>query len=206
VAESPDLGNDLWRGQIRRLRSAPSFVVHRLWLDRPVDADRPAFLGTAGHPPLDNISVLDRYESEAAAWAGRNGGSVVELHSYAMDSNAPTEDGIKQLHKLYPETAGAKVVHERVLRRSDCPLFTPGTYTRRPTVASPQPGLALAGDGIRVDLPVALMERAATTGFAAANHLLSQWGVAGHELYTVPVRGRSVLLRSLAARQRRKRL
>ncbi|MDT5219111.1 MAG: carotenoid phi-ring synthase / carotenoid chi-ring synthase [Mycobacterium sp.] len=206
VAESPDLGNDLWRGQIRRLRSAPSFVVHRLWLDRPVDADRPAFLGTAGHPPLDNISVLDRYESEAAAWAGRNGGSVVELHSYAVDSNASTEGGIKQLHKLYPETAGAKVVHERVLRRSDCPLFTPGTYTRRPTVASPQPGLALAGDGIRVDLPVALMERAATTGFAAANHLLSQWGVAGHELYTVPVRGRSVLLRSLAARQRRKRL
>jgi isorenieratene synthase len=206
VAESPDLGNDLWRGQIRRLRSAPSFVVHRLWLDRPVDADRPAFLGTAGHPPLDNISVLDRYETEAAAWAGRNGGSVVELHSYAVDSNASTEGGIKQLHKLYPETAAAKVVHERVLRRSDCPLFTPGTYTRRPTVASPQPGLALAGDGIRVDLPVALMERAATTGFAAANHLLSQWGVAGHELYTVPVRGRSVLLRSLAARQRRKRL
>ena len=36
VAESPDLGNDLWRGQIRRLRSAPSFLVHRLWLDRAV--------------------------------------------------------------------------------------------------------------------------------------------------------------------------
>jgi carotenoid phi-ring synthase / carotenoid chi-ring synthase len=204
-AASPELGNDLWRAQIRRLRSAPSFVVHRLWLDRPVDSNRPAFLGTAGHPPLDNISVLDRYESEAAAWAGRHGGSVVELHSYAMDPNASTEDGIKQLHKLYPETAAANVVHERVLRRSDCPLFTPGTYTRRPTVATPQPGLALAGDGIRVDLPVALMERAATTGVAAANHLLSQWGVAGHDLYTVPVRGRSVLLRSLAARQRRKR-
>ena len=78
--------------------------------------------------------------------------------------NASTEDGIKQLHKLYPETAAAKVLHERVLRRSDCPLFTPGTYTRRPTVVTPQPGLALAGDGIRVDLPVALMERAATTG------------------------------------------
>jgi isorenieratene synthase len=205
VGESPELGNDLWRSQVQRLRTAPSFLVHRLWLDRPVDSTRAPFLGTADHQPLDNISVLERYEREAAAWAARHGGSVVELHSYAMDSNKSSDDGLAQLHKLYPETAAAKVVHERVLRRSDCPLFTPGTYTRRPTVGTPQPGLALAGDGIRVDLPVALMERAATTGWAAANHLLAGWGIAGHDLYTVPVRGRSALLRSLATRQRRVR-
>ncbi|WP_310785166.1 FAD-dependent oxidoreductase [Mycobacterium sp. Z3061] len=205
LAASGDLGNDLWRAQIRRLRSAPSFVVHRLWLDRPVKSDRPPFLGTAGHPPLDNISVLERYEAEAAAWARQTGGSVVELHSYAMDSATPSDAAIEQLHKLYPETAAANVIQERVLRRSDCPLFTPGTYTRRPTVATPQAGLVLAGDGIRVDLPVALMERAATTGWVAANQLLSRWGVSGHDLFTVPTRGRSVLLRSLALRQIRGR-
>jgi carotenoid phi-ring synthase / carotenoid chi-ring synthase len=60
--------------------------------------------------------------------------------------------------------------------------------------------VVLAGDGIRIDLPVALMERAATTGWSAANHLLEQWGVAGHPLQTVPNRGRSLLLRSLATR------
>ena len=109
-----------------------------------------------------------------------------------------------QLHQLYPETAAARVVHQRVLRRSDCPLFTPGTYTRRPAVVSPQPGLALAGDGIRIDLPVALMERAATTGWAAANHLLKGWGVTGHELCTVPTRGRSAVLRWLTGRQQRR--
>lgn len=205
VAASPGLGNDSWRSQIARLRTAPPFLVHRLWLDRPVDPARPPFLGTADHQPLDNISVLERYEREAAAWAAHSGGSVVELHSYAMDSSTSSDDGVAQLHKLYPETAAAKVIHQRVLQRSDCPLFTPGTYTRRPTVATPQPGLALAGDGIRVDLPVALMERAATTGWAAANHLLGGWGVAGHDLYTVPVRGRSALLRTLAARQRQVR-
>lgn len=205
LAASSDLGNDLWRAQIRRLRTAPSFVVHRLWLDRPVSSQRAPFLGTAGHPPLDNISVLERYEAEAAAWARRTGGSVVELHSYAMDSATPSDAAIEQLHKLYPETAAANVIHERVLRRSDCPLFTPGTYTRRPAVATPQPGLVLAGDGIRVDLPVALMERAATTGWVAANQLLSRWGVSGHDLYTVPTRGRSALLRSLALRQIRGR-
>ena len=205
VAASPGLGDDQWRERISELRTAPPFVVDRLWLDRPVGPDRPAFLGTSGHPPLDNISVPERYEQEAATWASPHGGSVVELHSYATTSEWSGRQAIAQLHKLYPETAAAGVVYERVLLRSDCPLFAPGTYTRRPTVATPQPGLVLAGDGIRIDLPVALMERAATTGFSAANHLLKSWRLAGHELCTVPTRGRSALLRSLADRQGRRR-
>ena len=63
---------------------------------------------------------------------------------------------------------------------------------------TPVDGLVLAGDGIRIDLPVALMERAATTGWAAANLLLADWGVSGHTLYTVPVQGRSPMVRRLA--------
>ena len=66
----------------------------------------------------------------------------------------------------------------------------------------PGAGLMLAGDGIRIDLPVALMERAATTGWTAANRLLAGWGVSGHTLHTVPVQGRSPVLRRLATRER----
>lgn len=33
------------------------------------------------------------------------------------------------------------------------------------------------------------MERAATTGFLAANELLSSWGVRGHALTSPPLRG-----------------
>jgi carotenoid phi-ring synthase / carotenoid chi-ring synthase len=202
VAASPDLGDDLWRARIARLRTAPPFVVHRLWLDRPVAAGRPAFLGTAGHEPLDNISVLDRYEHQAATWARQYGGSVVELHSYAVESARPQDTMVNRLHELYPETSGAQVVYERALRHRDCPLFAPGTHAHRPGVTAPLPGLLLAGDGIRIDLPVALMERAATTGWSAANQILAQWGLAGHALYTVPTQGRSALLRFLAGRER----
>jgi isorenieratene synthase len=63
--------------------------------------------------------------------------------------------------------------------------------------------LVLAGDGIRIDVPVALMERAATTGWHAANCLLARWGLAGHDLHTVPTRGRLAPLRALTARQDR---
>jgi isorenieratene synthase len=202
VANSAGLGDPAWRGRVARMRTAAPFVVLRLWLDRPVRDDRPAFLGAGGLPPLDNISVLNRYEREAAEWADRTGGSVVELHAYSVTEHDPKlkHDLLARLHATYPETATARIVFEKALRRSDCPRLAPGDFASRPTVATPHRGLALAGDGIRIDLPVALMERAATTGMAAANTLLDHFGVRGHDMYTVPIRGRSPVLRHLAGR------
>jgi isorenieratene synthase len=201
VEASPTLAEPGWRGDVAGLRTAPSFLVRRLWLDRPVRPDRPAFLGVGGQPPLDNISVLDRYDSQAREWAARTGGSVVELHAYAAQDGSAQEEVLDALHELYPETQQAKAVAESSLWRADCPLFAPGEFARRPRVRTPFGGLVLAGDGIRIDVPVALMERAATTGWHAANCLLARWGLAGHELYTVPTRGRLAPLRALAARQ-----
>jgi isorenieratene synthase len=202
VASSPALSAPDWRAAVAGLRTAPPFLVRRLWLDRPVRPERPAFLAVGGMPPLDNISVLERYDRQARDWAGENGGSVVELHAYAARDDDAGEQAVARLHELYPETRQAGVVAESVLWSADCPLFGLGDFARRPRVRTPFGGLVLAGDGIRIDVPAALMERAATTGFHAANCLLARWGLAGHELYTVPVRGRFAPLRALAGRQR----
>lgn len=203
VAASPDLGTVSWRQDVAALRTAPPFLVSRLWLDRPVHAERPGFLATSGYDGLDNISVLDRYEGEAARWAARTGGSVVELHAYAADTGngqAHVQDRIfERLRDVYPETRGARILDARHEWRDDCPLFSVGSHRRRPTVRTPHPFLTLAGDAIRCDLPVALMERAATTGFLAANHLLASWNVRGQTLWTVPRAGRSRALRALGA-------
>ncbi|MGW6564891.1 FAD-dependent oxidoreductase [Streptomyces sp. NPDC054975] len=203
VSASPGLGTSAWRDDVSSLRTAPPFLVSRLWLDRPVHAGRPPFLGTSGYGGLDNISILERYEGEAARWAARNGGSVVELHAYAVDDVAGPEKAqhllVDRLHQVYPETRHARIVDARHEWRSDCPLFAVGTHHRRPTVRTPHPWLTLAGDAIRCDLPVALMERAATTGFLAANALLADRGVRGQVLWTVPRAGRSPMFRALAA-------
>ncbi|HTI77231.1 MAG TPA: FAD-dependent oxidoreductase [Mycobacterium sp.] len=204
VESSPDLGDDDWRKGVAKLGVAPPFVVQRLWLDRKVDRQRAPFMGTGGRPPLDNISVLERYEREAAAWSERTGGSVVELHAYSV---TPPYDGIRErllnrLHELYPETAAANVVGEKLLYHNDCPRFAPGDFGDRPGVETPHPAVVLAGDGIRIDLPVALMERAATTGWSAANTLLKRFGIHGHALQTVPNHGRLRLLSRLADRER----
>jgi isorenieratene synthase len=211
IAASPELGDDGWRERVAAMEVAPPFVVQRLWLDAPVQSGRPPFLGTGGLEPVDNISVVSNYEQQAAQWARASGGSVVEVHSYSVavdppqsgSADPPSFEGLREkmlarLHQLYPETARATILAERILFKQDCPLFSPGSFAQRPTVGTPVDGLMLAGDGIRIDLPVALMERAATTGWSAANQLLAGWGVCGHTLHTVPVQGRSPVLRKLA--------
>ena len=71
VSGSPGLGDAQWRSAVADLGTAAPVLVRRLWLDRQVRSERPAFLGTGGLPPLDNISVLERYERDAQAWARR---------------------------------------------------------------------------------------------------------------------------------------
>ncbi|WP_307781363.1 FAD-dependent oxidoreductase [Agilicoccus flavus] len=199
-----------WRDRVLAGRNAPPFAVSRLWLDRPVDPRREAFLGTAGYELLDNVTVLERFEAGAARWSDTHGGSVVELHGYALDPDrdprvadhawvaATLRD---ELAAVYPETAQAQTRHEELLVLDDCGLVGTSPWAERPGVRTPDPRLVLAGDAVRTDLPVALMERAATTGLEAANELLGGWGAAGHDRWSVPMRG---LLRRLPGRGRRR--
>jgi len=197
VAASPTLDDTGWRASIDTLRVTNAFAVWRLWLDRPVAAGRAQFAGTAGVGPLDNISVFELLEDESRDWAARTGGSVVELHAYALPAGATDTDALKRelltgLHTLYPETAGAQIIEERFLMRQDCPAFAPGSHTARPETVTPWRGLALAGDFVKLPFPTALMERAAAAGFLAASTLLDAWHVSPEPLWSVALRGPAV--------------
>jgi isorenieratene synthase len=190
VGASPALGDPEWRRNVADLGLTLPFAVWRMWLDRPVSSARAPFAGTAGYPYLDNISVYETFEEESRRWAESSGGSVVELHAYAV----PDETGeaelkagmLDGLHDLYPETRPAKAVHEVFRVDRDCPAFPPGGHARRPGVTTPQHDLALAGDYVRLPFPTALMERAAASGFLASNHLLGQWDVQPEPIWSVP--------------------
>jgi carotenoid phi-ring synthase / carotenoid chi-ring synthase len=192
-AASPDLRVDagLTRS-VQELGVTLPFAVWRLFLDRPAGEGRLPFAGTAGMGLLDNISLYERFEGESRRWSMRTGGSVVELHAYAVphdDADAVKRELLGGLHTLYPELAGASVVHESWLWRQDCPSFAPGSHAVRPRVATPYGNVVLAGDFVKMPFPTALMERAAASGMLAANHLLDRWDVRGESLYSVPPRG-----------------
>lgn len=193
VDASPDLDVPSWRLSINGLELTNPFVVWRLWLDVPTEAGRAPFVGTTGLGPLDNISLYHLFEDESRQWADEHGGSVVELHAYAVDPEV-SEDEMRRsllegLHRLYPETVGATVLDERYLVRQDCPAFAPGSFAGRPTVETPFDGVAVAGDLVKLPFPSALMERAAASGFMAANDLLAAANVRSEPLRTVPPRG-----------------
>lgn len=190
VAGAEWLGDEAWRQRIAALRTAPPFGVGRRWLagrHRQVSA----FLGTSGYGPLDNISRLDAFEAGAARWAETNGGTVVEVHGYAL---ADTTDATRvrlwaEAARVHPELGGAEVLSEEWLVADDCALVDTSPWRDRPTVATPDARVVLAGDLVRCDWPIALMERAATTGWQAANALLTGFGRAGHELWSPPLTG-----------------
>lgn len=191
------------RLRLDSLAATAPFAVLRQWLDRPTAPGREPFVGTAGLGHLDNISLFHLFEAESRAWADRTRGAVVELHAYGVerlrpDSSAPISEAalraelLGHLHALYPETRAARVVHEAWVVSDDCPAFRPGSRAARPTVVTQTPGLALAGDFVALPFPSALMERAATSGILAANHLLSHLGDGRHKpepIRTVATRG-----------------
>jgi isorenieratene synthase len=193
VADSPALDHEGLRAGVDSLAATLPFAVWRLWLDRPTDRGRAPFAGTVGLGLLDNISLYHLIEDESRAWASRHGGAVVELHAYAVAPDTPHDEVKRQLlaglHALYPETRAARALDERFLWRDDCPAFPPGSHARRPGVVSPIAGVALAGDFVRLPVPSALMERAATSGMMAANHLLSPFGVGAEPIESSPARG-----------------
>ena len=136
-------------------------------------------------PPLDNVSVVERYERRGrrvgtrsrrigrrTARLRRHRPTMHELRARLLDPHARALSGDR-----HPPASSAKD-----LCRKDCPRFAPGDFADPPRVSRRHiDGLALAGDGIRIDLPVALMERAATTGWSPPPiSCLSHWGIAGH--------------------------
>jgi len=123
------------------------------------------------------------------------------VHAYVND-NSWSEPALRdelraELAAVFPETRSATVLADEWLVSDDCPSFRPGERSHRPGVRTDDARLVLAGDGVRCDLPVALMERAATTGWQAANALLAGWGLRGHDLWSVPLSSRVPAIRTL---------
>jgi isorenieratene synthase len=178
VASSPDLA-PLAAG-VASLGVTLPYAVLRLWLDAPPSAERPVRAGVSGAGLLDAIAVLDRIESESASWAQARGGSVLELTARAlpetMGQGAIRQHLLSQLYATYPETRRAKLVDDRLLVKRDAPSFAPGSQRTRPGVVTDLSGVVLAGDFVRLPFPTGPMERAAASGFLAANQILAGWG------------------------------
>lgn len=191
VARSPVLASDL--PAVRSLEVTAPFAVLRLFLDRQPRRDRPAFATTSRFGILDSIAIYEKLEDESRAYADETGGSVIELHAYAvpdgMDEAQVRRALHEGLHAAYPELRSVSVREARFLFRRDCPAFRPGSDATRPTGATSVPEIVLAGDFVKLPFPSALMERAVSSGMLAANALLRPWGLPAEPVLHGATRG-----------------
>jgi isorenieratene synthase len=180
--------------RLASVKSSQRYAVWRLWLDRPVRDDVPVFVNTERFTLLDSVSMYHRITPSARAWAREHGGSVVELHSYAVPDRLADDAAVKaafrdELDRYFPELEGASIVEEAFQLKDDFTAFHRGLHAERPTCETEAPGLVLAGDWVKLPCPAMLMEAAATSGLLAANVLLDQEGLAPEPVYSVPLRG-----------------
>lgn len=189
------LGAPALERAVAALGTADPYVVLRLWLDRPVRSHRAPFHTVAGYGLLDSVAVYSRFQEPFVAWAARTGGSVVELHAYAIPPEALAAPDVLrdrlrgELSAVLPELAAARILHETYMQQDDFTRWAPGDHGLRPRTTTEVPNLFLAGDHVRIDAPVALMEAAAMSGRLAANGILRAEGLQERAIETVAWRG-----------------
>jgi isorenieratene synthase len=168
-------------------------AVLRLWLDRPSGADLPGFVVVDNDRLLDSITFFHRVEAAAGDWAARTGGSVVELHCYAMpdaiDEGEVAGTLEAEMRAVVPELRDCRVIASHLQVNRNFTAFHVGMHARRPGVTTDDPRLVLAGDWVALRVPAMLMEAAVTSGVEAANAIASREGVREEPVFSVPLRG-----------------
>ncbi len=179
--------------QVDSLRTTSPYAVSRLWLRGDVRPERCAFTSVSREPTLDSVTLYHRLEREPMRWAAATGGSVVELHAYAAPRGVPADDLHARMRAewagLWDEVGALPVLAEDVRVGADAPAFGLGSAAHRPGVTTDAPGIRLAGDGIALPFPSALMERAVASGLLAANDVLAAEGVAAEPVVSIRPRG-----------------
>lgn len=173
------------------LETADPYIVWRMFVDKPVRADVAPFYTVSRAGDLDALAVYSNFQEPFIGWAARTGGSVIEAHAYAvpperMATDAELRERLwAQVVAVLPELTEAKILFDAFMVHDDFTRFAPGDRAKRPGTQTSFPNLKLAGDWVRIDAPVFLMEAAVTSGRLAANAIFADKGLEQDPISTV---------------------
>ena len=167
----------------------PTAIV-RLWFE--ANPRRVAEAGIfSGDFVMDNFFWLERLQPAYMQWSKATGGSAIEMHVYGPPEFLTVPDAlllarvIVDAYRAFPELRGY-LIH-KVLQRNEAThtLFGVGREGKHLGIETPWPGLFACGDWVYHPVPALYLERATTTGIAAANALLTRlqlepWPVLPH--------------------------
>jgi isorenieratene synthase len=132
---------------------------------------------------MDNFFWLDRLQTAYAEWSRATGGSAIEMHIYGPPELLTQPDAsllarvLIDIYRVFPELRG-NLLHSRLLRNEAThTLFSVGEPGEHLGIETPWPNLFACGDWVYHPAPALYLERATTTGIAAANAVLSSLGL-----------------------------
>lgn len=196
----------------------PTMII-RLWFNAQAHGVSEAGM-VSGDFIFDNFFWLDQLQDEYRAWRAETGGSVLEVHIYGPPNLLEQPDSViltqvvQDVHRAFPDLRGRR--QHMVLQRNPAShtLFSVGGRDQNIGIQTPWPQLYACGDWVYHENPALYLERAATTGTAAANALLNQRGLPPHPILPHPApepfarwlmhQWTAVRLRKLRRRQRAK--
>lgn len=132
---------------------------------------------------LDNYFWLHRFQKPLHDWNQASGGSVIESHIYGPPELFREPDavlmarGLLDIQRVWPNLRGTMI--NQSVRRNPAThsLFNAGANDDHLGVQTPWSAIWACGDWIRYPHAALYMERATVTGIAAANGVLSSFGL-----------------------------
>jgi 15-cis-phytoene desaturase len=161
---------------VSSFKPSPYISVY-LWLDRKLGRDK--FWARAWSESTLNYDFYD-LANIRAGWAERPSVVASNIIFSHRAEDMSDEEIVAATHRelcaAQPVATSARILHSSVHRipmAIPCPM--PGTEQQRPPVRTPVPGLLLAGDWTRTELP-SCMESAVRSGWLAAEEIWSSIG------------------------------
>jgi isorenieratene synthase len=163
-------------GLLRFPTGVPTAII-RLWFKVKPKPIAEAGIYT-GDFVMDNFFWLERLQPAYAEWSRATGGSALEMHIYGPPDLLAQPDAsllarvLIDTYRVFPELRG-QLLHP-LLQRNEAThtLFSVGERGEHLSIETPWPGLFACGDWVYHPTPALYLERATTTGIAAANAVL----------------------------------
>ena len=156
----------------------------RLWFSRAPERGSTSGMFT-GDFPFDNFFWLHKMQPDFRQWHDETGGSAIELHLYGTEAQTNEVDkvmlirAVNELQRAFPELKG-HYLHGAIRRNSKTHIQFLVPTKDSLHVSTPWQNIYACGDWIGYPSPSLWMERACTTGIAAANEII---GAHGGELF-----------------------
>lgn len=152
----------------------PTAII-RIWFNR-----QPAPVSEAGIFSgdfiVDNFFWLHRLQTVYQDWARQTGGSAIEMHIYGPPEILAKPDAtllaqtLQDVHRAFPELRGHRI--HMTLQRNEPTHTLFSVEENHLGVQTKWQNLFLCGDWVWHPVPALYLERAVSTGMAAANEVL----------------------------------